>query len=261
MGYETLIFEKKDKIAYIIFNRPKVYNAINDQMILELMDVLDKIEKDGEIRALILTGSEKAFISGGDIGDLEEATRNLYKFYLSHDKVMKLLLRLERLPIPVIAAISGYALGGGFEIVTGCDIRIASEDAKLGSPEVKLGIMPGAGGTARLPRIVGPGKALELELTGESIDALEACRIGLVNKVVPKGEALKAAEEMAKKIIKNAPLAITQIKNSIHVGMDMNVEGASEYCQKNAMILIASEDGKEGLKSFLEKRPPVWKGK
>ena len=261
MSYETLIFEKKDKIAYIIFNRPKVYNAINDQMILELMEVLELIEKDGEIRALILTGSEKTFISGGDIHDLEEATRNVYKFYLWHDKMMKLLLRFERLPILVIAAVNGYALGGGFEMITGCDIRVASEGAKLGAPEVKRGIMPGAGGAARLPRLIGAGRALEMLLSGEPIDAMEAYRIGLVNKVAPKGEAVRVAEELAKKIIENAPLAITQIKNSVHIGMAMNVEGASEYCQKNAMILLASEDAKEGMKSFLEKRAPVWQGK
>lgn len=261
MAYETITYERKDKVAYIIFNRPKVLNAVNERMILEINDALDEIENDGEIRVLILSGSEKAFISGGDIGMLEAGTREPYKFYLLHDKLMKFLLRLERLSIPVIAAISGYALGGGLEIATACDIRIVTEDGKLGLPEVKLGIMPGAGGTARLPRIVGVGKALEMEMTGEPIDAQEAWRIGLVNTVVPKGKALEAAEEMAEKIIKNAPSAIAQIKNAIQVGTDMNVEGASEYCQKNSLILAVSEDGKEGLKAFLEKRPPVWTGK
>lgn len=261
MTYETLIYEKKDKIAYIIFNRPKLYNAMNDQMILELTDVISEIEKDEEIRALILTGSGKSFVSGGEISTLETGAKEPYQFYISHDKVMRFLLRLERLPIPVIAAISGYALGGGLEIATGCDIRIAEEDAKLGMPEVKLGIMPGTGGTARLPRIVGLAKALEMEMTGEPVNAAEAYRIGLVNKVVPKGEALKAAEEMANRIIKNAPLAVAQIKNAIRVGIDMNIEGASEYCQKNTMMLLVSEDGKEGVKAFLEKRAPVWKRK
>ena len=260
MNDKTIIYEKKNKIAYITFNRPEVLNAIDEQMILEFDRVVSEIEGTEEVRVVIITGAGKAFMSGGDISLLEKGTDAPDEFYLIHDKLMRLLLRLEKLAQPVIAAINGYALGGGLEIATACDIRIAVESAKVGVPEVTLGIMPGAGGTARLPRIIGKGRAMEMELTGEFIDAREAYRMGLVNKVVPDGQALKAAEVLADKIIKNAPLAVSQIKNAIQAGMDMSIEGASEYCQKNCMMLFTTKDGKEGLKSFLEKRPPEWTG-
>jgi len=261
MAYETIIFEKKDKIGYIVFNRPDAFNAANEQMFSELELVMDEIEADNQLGALILTGAGKAFQAGADIKMLARAKEAGYGFYLLHDKLMRFILRMERLRIPVIAAINGYAFGGGLEITTGCDIRIASENAKLGTPEVGLGIMPGAGATARLPRLIGKGKALELELTGDPIDAKEACSIGLVNKVVPEGEALKAAEELASRILKNAPLAIAQIKNAIQVGTDMPLEGASEYCQKNAMMTMLTQDAEEGTRAFVEKRSPVWQGK
>ncbi len=261
MAYKTIIYEKKERIAYIIFNRPEKLNPVDPEMASELNEALDEIEKDKEAGVLILTGAGRAFVAGGDINWLLNGTKAPFELYMQHDHLMRFILRLERLTVPVIAAINGYALGGGAEIITGCDIRIAAENAKIGFPEVTLGIMPGAGGTARLPRLVGKGKALEMELTGEPIDAKEAYRIGLVNKVVPQGEALKAAEEMAKKILKNAPQAVWQIKNAIQVGMDMSNEGASEYAQKNTMMTLASKDGAEGLRAFLEKRPPTWQGK
>ncbi len=261
MAYKTIIYEKKDRIGYITFNRPEKLNPMDSQMVAELHDVVGEIEKDDEVGAVILTGAGRAFLAGGDINWLLKGTEAPFELYLQHDQIMRLLLRLERLPKPVIAAINGYALGGGAEVITGCDIRIAAENAKIGFPEVTLGIMPGAGGSARLPRLVGKGKALELELTGEPISAQEAYRIGLVNKVVPQGEVVKAAEEMARKILKNAPQAVWQIKNAIQIGVDMSTEGASEYCQKNTMMTLASKDGAEGLRAFLEKRPPKWQGK
>ena len=261
MAFKTITLEKKDRIAYLTFNRPDVLNAINVEMISELSEAVGEIEKDDGVGAVIMTGAGRAFLAGGDINWLLDGTEAPFELYLQHDRTMRLLLRLERLNKPVIAAINGYALGGGAEIITGCDIRIAAENAKIGFPEVKLGIMPGSGGTARLPRLVGKGKALELELTGEPIDAQEAYRIGLVNQVVPEGEAVKAAEEMAGKILKNAPQAVWQIKNAIQIGMDMSIEGASEYSQKNCMMTLASKDGAEGLKAFVEKRSPEWQGK
>ena len=261
MAYKTIIYEKKDGIGYITFNRPEILNALDPEMISELEDAVSKIAKDEEIGVVILTGAGRAFVAGGDINWLLKGTEAPFELYMQHDHTMRFIISLEKLPQPVIAAINGFALGGGAEIITGCDIRIASEKAKIGFPEITLGIMPGAGGTARLPRLVGKGKAMELELTGEMIDAHEAYRIGLVNKVVPEGEALKAAEEMARKILKNAPRAAWQIKNAIQVSLDMSLEGASEYCQKNTMMTIASKDGAEGLKAFLEKRPPKWQGK
>ena len=261
MAYETLIYEKKGKIAYITFNRPETRNAMDWEMIQEISQAISEVEKDEDVGILILTGAGRAFISGGDIGWINKGADAPYSFYLEHDQLMRISLRLEKLPVPVIAAINGYALGGGLEIAAACDIRIASENARLGTPEAGLGIMPGAGGTARLPRIVGKGKALEMELTADPIDAQEAYRVGLVNKVVPEGEALKAAEEMANRILKNGPAAIRQIKNAIQVGMDMSLEGASEYCQKNAMMTCVTKDAREGTKAFLEKRPAVWTGR
>jgi len=261
MAYKTIIYEKKDRIGYITFNRPEILNAMDMEMVSEIGKAIEEIEKDNEVGAVIMTGAGRAFLAGGDINWLLKGTEVPFELYLQHDQIMRLLLRLERLPKPVIAAINGYALGGGAEMITGCDIRIAAENAKIGFPEVTLGIMPGAGGTARLPRLIGKGRALELELTGEPIDAQEAYRIGLVNKVVPEGETVKAAEEMARKILKNAPQAVWQIKNAIQIGVDMSTEGASEYCQKNTMMTLASKDGAEGLRAFTEKRSPRWQGK
>ena len=261
MAYETLIYEKRNNIGYITFNRPDKMNFLDRKVAPDVHQVLDEIEEDLEVRVLIITGAGKAFSAGADIQWLEAGTRSPFELYVDHDKLMKLCLRLERLRIPVIAAINGYAMGGGFELLTACDVRVASENAKMGMTEVTLGIMPGAGGTARLPRIVGKAKALELELTGEVITAREAFEIGLLNKLVPEGEAVKAAEEIANKIAKNAPQAVWQIKSAIQIGTDMPLEGASDYCQKNSMMTIATKDGAEGLKAWVEKRPPVWQGK
>lgn len=261
MEYKTILYEKKGKIGYITFNRPEVLNAVNEQMILELEDVITKIEADAELGALIITGAGKAFVSGGDIGMINKGVEAPYEFLLSHDKLTRFNFRLERLRIPVIAAINGFAFGGGLEIATACDIRIAAESARLGAPEVGLGIMPGAGATARLPRLIGKGRALQMELTGDPVDAQEAYRIGLVNMVVPDGEIVEAANKLANRILRNAPAAVAVIKRAIQVGVDMPLEGAMEHCQFGAMILSTTKDSKEGTKAFLEKRKPVWQGK
>lgn len=261
MGYETIIYEKKGNISYVKFNRPEFHNALNEQMIRELNNVLNDIEADNESGALILTGSGKSFLSGADINMINEWLRAPYECFLAHDKLTRFNFRLERLRIPVIAAINGFALGGGLEIAIACDFRIVSEKAKLGLPEVGLGIMPGSGATARLARLIGKEMALHLELTGDSIDAQEAYRIGLISSVVPDGEVLKVAEELATRILRNAPAAIALIKRAIQVGADMPVEGAMEYCQYASMVLTTTKDAKEGMKAFLEKRKPVWQGK
>jgi enoyl-CoA hydratase/carnithine racemase len=213
------------------------------------------------LRVLILTGSGGAFISGGDISMINKGLETPYEFFLVHDKLTRFNFRLERLRIPVIAAINGLALGGGLEIATACDFRIVSETAKLGLPEAGLGIMPGAGATARLARLIGKEMALYMELTGDPIDAKEAYRIGLVAKVVPDGEVMNAAEDLASRIIKNAPASVASIKRAVQVGEDMPLEGAMEYCQYAALFLSTTKDSKEGTKAFLEKRKPVWKGK
>jgi len=261
MAYKTIIYEVKERIACLTFNRPEVLNGIDEQMILDLNDALYKIEADTELGALILTGTGKAFVSGGDISMINKSIEAPYEFLKNHDKLTRFNFRLERLGIPVIAAINGYAFGGGLEIATACDFRIMSEKAKVGLPEVGLGIMPGAGATARLYRLINKQMALYLELTGDAIDAQQALKIGLVLKVVPPDDVLSAAEELAKQIMKNAPASVAMIKRAIHVGMDMPLEGAMEYCQQGAIILGTTKDAQEGTKAFLEKRKPVWQGK
>lgn len=261
MAYQTISFEKKEKIGYLTFNRPAVKNAISEAMFLELDQALTQVESDPALRVLILTGAGNSFVAGGDINMISKGIEAPYEFLLVHDKMTRFNFRLERLRIPVIAAIDGFALGGGLEIATACDFRIASENSKLGLPEVGLGIMPGAGATARLGRLIGKERALYLELTGEIIDAKDAWRIGLLTKVVAEGEALAAAEDLARQIMKNAPAAVALIKRAIHVGADMPLEGAMEYCQYAAMITSVTKDAREGIKAFLEKRKPIWEGK
>lgn len=261
MDYRTILYEKKDKIGYLSFNRPEVHNALNKEMILELDQAIGRIEGDSELGALILSGVGKSFLSGADINMIQNGVKAPYDFFLIHDKLTRFNFRLERLWIPVIAAINGFALGGGLEIAIACDFRIAAEGARLGFPEVGLGIMPGAGATARLARLIGKEKALLMELTGDWIDAQEAYRIGLVGRVVPLAETLKAGEELANRILQNAPAAVGIIKRAIYVGADMPVEGAMEYCQYAAMLASTTGDCKEGTDAFLKKRKPVWQGK
>ena len=259
MPYHKIILEKRMNIGYLTLNRPEVFNAFDSQLILEIKDGIREVEADTEVKVLIITGAGKAFQSGADIGELLRMTPlEIHKW---NRNLLENWRALEALKIPVIAAINGYALGGGLELALACDIRVASEKARLGLPEAKLGIVPGSGGTQRLPRLVGKGIAMEILLTGEPIDAQEAYRIGLVNKVVPDGETLKAAEEIANRIIKNAPFAVEMIKDAVTKGEDMPLDGAVEYSHRNSILCHASEDTKEGLSAFLEKRIPQWKGK
>lgn len=259
MALETIIFEKRENIAYITFNRPEVLNAISTQLLTDLRQAIDEIERDKEIRVVIITGAGRAFMAGADISQL--AKMNPLEVNEWNHRIIEYFGALEKLKQPVIAAINGFALGGGLEVALCCDIRITAENAKLGQPEVSLGIIPGGGGTPRLPRTVGRAKAMEMLLTGDMIDAQEAYRIGLVNKVVPEGEALKAAEEMAARILKRGPLATMLVKDAVVVGKDLPLDAAIEYAHKNLTLCFASEDTKEGLSAFLEKRPPKWKGK
>jgi len=259
MPFETILFEKKDKIGYLTLNRPKVFNAISAQLISEFREAVGEAERDDDIRVLIITGAGKAFQAGADIGELAKMTPiELHKW--NHD-LLEDWRAVEVLSKPVIAAINGYALGGGFELALACDIRVASENARMGLPEVSLGIIPGTGGPVRLPRLVPKGIAMQMLLTGEPIDAQEAYRIGLVNKVVPEGQAVAAAEEIANKIVKNGPLAVMLVKDVVEVGQDLPLDAAVEYDHKNVLLSSTSEDAKEGLTAFLEKRSPQWKGK
>lgn len=260
MGYENLLYEKKDGIAFITFNRPKVLNALNRKTIEELRDALVDARDDSAVRVLILTGAgEKSFVAGADIGELSVQTPvNGKEFSLFGQSVIHLL---ETMGKPSICAINGFALGGGCEVALACTIRIASKTARLGQPEVKLGILPGYGGTQRLARLCGKGVAQELCLTGEMISAEEAQRIGLVNHIYEPAELLPAAESMAKKIIANAPVAVKYAMEAIERGMEVPQEEGLFLEATLFGLACATEDMREGTKAFFDKRPAKFSGR
>ena len=260
MAYENILFEKRDNIAYITFNRPKVLNALNRKTVEELRDALIDARDDSSVRVVILTGAgEKSFVAGADISELAQRTPvDGKEFSLFGQSVFHLL---ETLGKPSICAINGFALGGGCELALSCSIRLASKTAKLGQPEVKLGIIPGYGGSQRLARLCGKGVAHELCLTGEMITADEALRIGLVNHIYEPAELLPAAEVMAKKIIANAPLAVKYTVEAIEHGVEMPQEEGLFLEATLFGLSCATDDMREGTKAFLEKRKADFKGK
>jgi enoyl-CoA hydratase len=259
MDYENILYEKREGIVYITFNRPKVLNALNRKTIEELHHALVDARGDGSVRVLILTGAgEKSFVAGADIGELSQQTPvNGKEFSLYGQSVFHLL---ETMGKPSICAINGFALGGGCELALTCTIRIASKTAKLGQPEVKLGIVPGYGGTQRLARLCGKGAAHELCLTGEMITAEEALRIGLVNHIYEPAELIPAAEALAKKIIANGPVAVKFTMEAIERGVEMAQEEGLFLEATLFGVACATEDMREGTKAFLEKRPAQFKG-
>ena len=260
MAFENLKFEKRDQIAFVTIDRQKVLNALNMAVMSELREVFTAIKDDAEVRVAILTGAgEKAFVAGADIGELNKNNPIEAKAY-TH-KGQAVLDLIENLGKPVIAAINGFALGGGCELAMACTFRIASENAKLGQPEVKLGIIPGYGGSQRLPRLVGKGWAMQNLLTGDMVSAQEAHRIGLVNEVLPPADLLKRAEEIAKKIIANAPLAVQYTMEAVNHGMEMPLSEGLFLEATLFSVACATEDKKEGTSAVLEKRPAQFKGK
>ncbi len=260
MTYENLLYERKDQIGYVTFNRPKVLNALNRKTMEELGALLARAREDAEVRVLILTGAgEKAFVAGADINELAQRTPVDGKdFSIFGQGVFRML---ETLGKPSIAAINGFALGGGCELALACTIRLASRTAKLGQPEVKLGIPPGYGGSQRLARLCGKGVAQELCLTGEMIAAEEALRLGLVNHVYELAELLPAAEALAKKIIANAPLAVRYTMEAIEHGLEMSQEEGLFLEATLFGLCCATDDMREGTRAFLEKRPAQFKGR
>ncbi|HVO57673.1 MAG TPA: enoyl-CoA hydratase-related protein [Dongiaceae bacterium] len=260
MAYENILFEKAEGIATITFNRPKVLNALNRKTIEELHAALLDARDDSAARVLIVTGAgEKAFVAGADIGELAQQTPVGGKeFSLYGQSVFHLF---ETIGKPSICAINGFALGGGCELALSCSIRLASKTARLGQPEVKLGILPGYGGSQRLTRLCGKGVAHELCLTGEMISAEEAMRIGLVNHVYEPAELLDAARALARKIIANAPLAVKYTMEAIERGSEMPQEEGLFLEATLFGVACATEDMREGTKAFLEKRPADFKGK
>jgi enoyl-CoA hydratase len=255
----TLLFELTDGIARITVNRPDKLNALNAIVIAELGDAVTRIETDSAVRGVIVTGAGgKAFVAGADINELTEqgATGGRARAVAGQ----QVFRRLERCGKPVIAAVNGFALGGGCELAMACHLRVASENAKFGQPEVKLGIAPGYGGTVRLPRLIGKTRALELLLTGEMIDATEAHRIGLVNRVVPADRLLRETEALLQAILANGPLAVRACLEAVDAGLDMGVDQALLLEANYFGLLSATEDMREGTKAFVEKRKPVFKG-
>jgi enoyl-CoA hydratase len=255
----TLLFELTEGIARVTVNRPDKLNALNAIVIAELADAVTRIETDAAVRGVILTGAgSKAFVAGADIGELtEQGVAGGRARALAGQLVFR---RLERCGKPVIAAVNGFALGGGCELAMACHLRIAAENAKFGQPEVKLGIAPGYGGTVRLPRLIGRARALELLLTGDMIDAEEARRIGLVNRVVPSERVVPEAEAILRTILGNGPLAIRACLEAVDTGMDMTLDQALLLEAGYFGLLSATADMQEGTKAFLEKRKPLFKG-
>lgn len=258
--FENLKFEIKGAIAYITVNRPKVLNALNTATIAELHAAFSTVRDENEIRVAILTGEgEKAFIAGADINELAAQGPVQAKEYALRGQATFDLI--ENCGKPVIACINGFALGGGCEVAMACTLRLASENAKFGQPEVKLGLLPGYGGTQRLPRLVGKGRAMQMILSGDMITAQEACRIGLVNEVLPAAELISRAEALAAKIIANGPLACRYAIEAVNKGMEMTLQEGLFLEASLFGLCCATEDKNEGTKAFLEKRQAQFQGK
>jgi enoyl-CoA hydratase len=257
MTYSTLLVTKQDGYAVVQFNRPDVLNALNIKLMQELVEALETLDADNDVRAIILTGNEKAFAAGADIKEMSDASA---VEMLIRDQFAR-WDRIRKIKSPIIAAVSGFALGGGCELSMTCDMIIASETAKFGQPEINIGVMPGAGGTQRLTRAVGKAKAMEIVLTGKMISAQEALQWGLVNKVVPVEMYLEEAKSLAGEIASKPPVAVRLAKEAVLKAFDTTIEGGLEFERKNFYLLFASDDQKEGMKAFVEKRKPRWSGK
>ena len=260
MSFENILFEIREPLAIVTLHRPKVLNALNQATFSELEGAFTELAASESVRAILLTGAgERAFAAGADIQEL--ATISATEGQRLAARGQRILELIENCGKPVIACINGFALGGGCELAMACTVRLASETAKLGQPEVKLGLLPGYGGSQRLPRLIGKGAALRLLLTGEIISAAEAFRLGLVDEVVPAGDLLKRGEELALAMAANAPLAIRQTIAAVHAGYDLPLRQALDLEASLFGVCCATEDKTEGTRAFLEKRPPVWKAR
>jgi len=257
MAYETLVFAKENNIATVTLNRPDRLNAINYQLAADLDSLLEEIEADPEARVVILTGAGRGFCAGADIKAIVDPKAKP----LPIGRRYTFFNKLEDLSKPTIAAINGPCNGGGLEIALCCDFRIASAEATFGLGEVKLGVIPAAGGTARLPRLIGIGRAKEFLYFGNLVNGSEAQQIGLVNRAVPPGELMAEAKKWALELAERPPLSLKALKYCVNVGMQMDLLGAIEYEAKQAAILAHTEDRVEGMRAFVEKRKPVFKGR
>ena len=260
LRFENVSYQKKGPITFVTLNRPKVLNALNQATWRDLQAAFEAAREDNDVRGVILTGTgDKAFIAGADIGELSQLSAVEAEQSSSYGQVV--LNLIENLGKPVIAAINGFALGGGCETAMACTIRIAAESAKFGQPEVKLGLLPGGGGTQRLPRLVGKGRALQLILTGEIISAQEAYRIGLVNEVVPAADLLSRAEAILKQIFSNAPIAVKYSLEAVNKGLETSQAEGFALEASFFGLCAGTDDKKEGTSAFLEKRAPKFQGR
>jgi enoyl-CoA hydratase/carnithine racemase len=264
MDYQTILYEVKNQIAFVTFNRPESMNAVNRQMARELVEACRQIDEDGAIRVAIFTGAgDRAFSAGMDLKERAEGAaspieRRQQKLSATINTQSRAVAAISK---PTIAAIRGYCVGGGLEFALACDMRVSAEDAKLGLAEVKRGLIPGAGGTQRLPRTVGVAKALEICLTGDNVSGSEALRLGLVNIAVPASEVMTAAENLANRILKGAPMSVLFIKEAIKKGVELSLDEGFRLESDLSALVATTEDSKEGPRAFAEKRAPVWKGK
>jgi enoyl-CoA hydratase len=257
MAEELIVVTKGDGVALVRFNRPDVLNAINMALMKELVDVLERLDQDDEVRCIVLTGDERAFAAGADIKEMADASA---VEMLRRDQFAR-WDRIRKVKKPLIAAVSGFALGGGCELMMTCDMVVASETARIGQPEINIGVMPGAGGTQRLTRAVGKVKSMEMVLTGGMITAAEALQWGLVNRVVPVEYFLDEAMNLARVVASKPPVAVRLAKESVLKAFDTTIESGLEFERKNFYMLFATEDQTEGMKAFVEKRKPDWKGR
>jgi len=261
MSYSNIRFEVDGAgIAQLTVNRPEKLNALNSETVLELRDAVERVGGDAAVRALMITGAgEKAFVAGADINQLALLTPIEAQAYA--ERGQRVFRAIEMLAKPTLAAINGYALGGGLELAMSCAVRVASENARMGQPEVKLGILPGYGGTQRLPRLVGRGRALEMLLSGEPVTAAEAHRMGLVNHVVPQTELLEFSRQWLRKVLANAPLAVGLTLQAVDVGLEAGLEQGLRFEAAAFGLTTATEDKREGTRAFLEKRAAAFAGK
>lgn len=251
-----VLYETRDGYAVLTLNRPEKYNALSLALLRELAEACHRAESDDGVRALVVTGAGRAFCAGADVGEMQSVASvgDAQRWIAERAALFECLGACTK---PVVAAINGMALGGGLEIAMQADVRIAARSARLGQPEVKLGLIPGAGGTQRLARLIGLGRALEWLMTGESMDAEEAFRVGLVNRVVPDGEALPEAEKLAARLAQQPPLALRLIKEVTRRGLEGPLEAGLLWERQAFVAAMASEDAREGIRAFVEKRPPA----
>lgn len=257
MTYSTILTETRGRVGIVQLNRPQAMNAFNIAMLSELFDALEALDKNKNIGALIVTGNEKAFAAGADIKEMAEAS---YVQMVTEERV-EIWDRIRGIKKPVIAAVSGWALGGGCEFVLSCDMVIATESAKFGQPEITIGVIPGAGGTQRLARLVGKHLAMEMVINNRTLTANEALQFGLANRVVPVEGYLDAAVAFAEEIASRAPLAVRMAKDAVNAAFETTLTEGLKAEKRNFYLLFSTEDQTEGMQAFIEKRKPNWKGK